>query len=172
MITSPAPLEGSYIFESPSCNGARDGYIEITVTGGVEPYLYSNNYFTADIALLSGLGAGNFNVTVTDANDCRIEFEEIFLAESDIECLKIPNAFTPNGDGINDTWIIENIKMFPGARIFVFNRWGQEVWMGYPDEEWDGTYRNSKPMPAGTYLYVIELYNGTKPYTGTVSLIY
>ncbi|HOR59820.1 MAG TPA: gliding motility-associated C-terminal domain-containing protein [Bacteroidales bacterium] len=173
VITSPAPLEASYIFEGPSCNGARDGYIEITVSGGVEPYLYSNNYFTVDIALLSGLGAGNFNVTVSDANDCRIEFEEIFLAESEIDCLKIPDAFTPNGDGINDTWIIENIKMFPGARIYVFNRWGQEVWMGYPDEEWDGKYyNNSKPMPAGTYLYVIELYNGTKPYTGTVSLIY
>ena len=171
MIVSPAPLEASYVFENPSCIGARNGSIEIQVAGGVEPYLFETNDAVVDIPLLSGLSAGNYNVIITDANDCSLELKNIVLSESDVECVKIPNAFTPNGDGVNDTWIIENLEMFPGARIFVYNRWGQEVWIGYPGDEWDGKH-NSKLMPATTYLYVIELYDGSKPYTGTVTIVY
>ncbi|MCK9499862.1 MAG: gliding motility-associated C-terminal domain-containing protein, partial [Bacteroidales bacterium] len=170
-ITSPAELKASYSAERPSCNGAKDGYIEIAVIGGTEPYLFETNNAIVDIPLISGLGAGTYMVNISDANDCKFEFKEIFLAQSDIECLKIPNAFTPNGDGINDTWKIENIEMFSGARIFVYNRWGQEIWMGYPGDEWDGKF-NSKLVPTGVYLYVIELYNGHKAYTGTVSVVY
>ena len=171
MIVSPAPLEASYVFENPSCIGARNGSIEIQVAGGVEPYLFETNDAVVDIPLLSGLSAGNYNVIITDANDCSLELKNIVLSESDVECVKIPNAFTPNGDGVNDTWIIENLEMFPSATIFVYNRWGQEVWVGNPGEEWDGK-RNSKLMPAGTYLYLVELYDGSKPYTGTVTLVY
>ncbi len=171
MLISPAPLEATYVFESPSCFGARDGYIEFSVAGGVEPYLFETNNAIVDIPLLSGLSAGNYTVIITDAHDCSLEFKGIILSESDIDCIRIPNAFTPNGDGINDTWIIENLLMFSGARIYVYNRWGQEIWVGYPGDEWDGKY-NSKLMPATTYLYVIELYDGSKPYTGTVTIIY
>jgi gliding motility-associated-like protein len=83
----------------------------------------------------------------------------------------IPNAFTPNEDGINDTWIIENIELFPSAYIYVYNRWGQELWVGRPGENWNGTYKD-KLVPTGPYLYVINLYNGTKPYVGIVTVIY
>jgi gliding motility-associated-like protein len=89
----------------------------------------------------------------------------------DVDCIKIPNAFTPNGDGPNDTWIIENIDLFPGAYMYIYNRWGQELWIGRPGDEWNGQY-NGKFVPAGTYLYIINLYDGSKPYTGTVTVIY
>jgi len=171
MVVSPAPIEASYVFENPSCIGARDGYIELSVVGGVEPYLFETNNIIIDIPLLSGLSAGNYDVIITDANNCSFKFKNIILSESNINCLRIPNAFTPNGDGINETWIIENIEFFSGAKIYVYNRWGQEVWVGYPGDEWDGK-RNSKLMPAGSYLYVIELYDGSTPYTGTVTLVY
>ncbi|OQC46738.1 MAG: hypothetical protein BWX59_00134 [Bacteroidetes bacterium ADurb.Bin028] len=171
MITSPAPLEVSYVFENPSCKGARNGSIEIAVAGGVEPYLFETNNVIIDIPLFVGLSAGRYDVIITDANNCSFELDGIVLSESNKDCIRIPDAFTPNGDGINDTWIIENIKMFPSATIFVYNRWGQEVWVGNPGEEWDGK-RNSKLMPAGTYLYLVELYDGSKPYTGTVTLVY
>ena len=171
MITSPAPIEVSYVFENPSCKGARNGSIELAVAGGVEPYLFETNNVIIDIPLFVGLSAGRYDVVITDANNCSFELDGIVLSESNKDCIRIPDAFTPNGDGINDTWIIENIKMFPSATIFVYNRWGQEVWVGNPGEEWDGK-RNSKLMPAGTYLYLVELYDGSKPYTGTVTLVY
>jgi gliding motility-associated-like protein len=68
----------------------------------------------------------------------------------------IPNAFSPNGDGINDTWQIKLLNSFLNAKVQVFNRQGQLVFntKGY-SKPWDGT-SNGKPLPIGTYYYVIE----------------
>jgi gliding motility-associated-like protein len=97
----------------------------------------------------------------------------IRLIDSDRECIIIPNAFTPNGDGINDIWIIEGINSFPNYIVEVFNRWGQLVYQGfYGDNEWDGRF-NDKFVPAGSYVYVIRLYDRElKDYTGIVTVLY
>lgn len=85
--------------------------------------------------------------------------------------VKVPNAFSPNGDGINDLWQIENLKEYPTMRIQVMNRYGQNVFRTYGyNKPWDGTM-NGKPLPAGTYFYIIELNNGLKPISGSVSII-
>ncbi len=73
-----------------------------------------------------------------------------------IKFLEIPNAFSPNGDGINDTWIISNIERYPQCNIQVFNRYGQHVFLskGYY-KPWDGTI-NGKSLPVGIYYYIID----------------
>ena len=83
----------------------------------------------------------------------------------------IPNAFSPNGDGINDTWRIQYLESYPGASIEVFNRYGQKVFVstGY-DVEWDG-YFNGSLLPIGTYYYIINPKNGRKTITGSVTII-
>lgn len=71
----------------------------------------------------------------------------------------IYNTFSPNGDGINDTWIIEGIEKYPNAQVSVFTRWGQRVFfiMGYNrTKAWDGT-QNGRKLEAGTYFYTIDL---------------
>jgi gliding motility-associated-like protein len=67
-----------------------------------------------------------------------------------------PNAFSPNGDGINDKWMIQNIEFFPNCTVRVFNRYGQMVFSstGY-EVPWDGTL-NGKPLPVGTFYYIID----------------
>jgi gliding motility-associated-like protein len=68
-------------------------------------------------------------------------------------------AFTPNGDGINDTWKINNIERHPNAVVRVFNRWGDEVFYakGY-NNTWDGSSKgSSKKLPDGAYYYQIYL---------------
>lgn len=74
--------------------------------------------------------------------------------------LEIYNAFSPNGDGINEKWIIENIGQYPENRVLIFNRWGDRLkkYQGYDNEGkvWTGTGPNGKELPAGTYFYVIE----------------
>jgi gliding motility-associated-like protein len=85
----------------------------------------------------------------------------------------IPNVFTPNGDGVHDTWVLKNVNLFyPSVEVEVFNKWGNRVWKsqaGYP-EPWDGS-RNGDDLPMATYYYIIDLKDGNKPLTGSVSII-
>jgi gliding motility-associated-like protein len=85
--------------------------------------------------------------------------------------LSIPNAFTPNSDGINDTWMIKNLEYYPASTINVFNRWGQKMFssIGYPIP-WDGKYQG-KLLSSGTYYYIIDAKNGRAAITGWVAII-
>jgi gliding motility-associated-like protein len=82
-------------------------------------------------------------------------------------CINVKNAFTPNGDGINDKWVVyeQSFCFKPGgATVNVFNRYGSKVYesKNYTNS-WDGTYKG-KPVPDGTYYAVVEfiLLNGNK----------
>lgn len=71
----------------------------------------------------------------------------------------IPNTFTPNGDGFNDTWQIIRIGLYPNNEVSIFDRWGQRVYhkKGYsPEGDWDGRYLGTA-LPVATYYYIIEL---------------
>jgi len=82
----------------------------------------------------------------------------------------IPNAFSPNGDNINDRWMIEALNKYPGCRVTVFDRYGQLLFYseGY-EYPWDGSF-NGKPVPIGTYYYIIDLKSGEK-ISGSVTLL-
>ncbi|MBD2767236.1 gliding motility-associated C-terminal domain-containing protein [Hymenobacter sp. BT664] len=85
----------------------------------------------------------------------------------------IPDAFSPNGDGINDTWEIDRIGNFPGNTVQVYNRWGSQIFSttNYGrTNEWNGTSQG-QAMPVGTYYYVITLGNG-KTYSGSLTIVY
>ncbi|WP_288096069.1 gliding motility-associated C-terminal domain-containing protein [Hydrotalea sp.] len=85
--------------------------------------------------------------------------------------ISVPNAFSPNGDGINDFWEIKDLYTYPTADVSVFDRNGQMIFhtIGY-GKPWDGTY-NDKPVPIGTYYYIINLNNGTPLRSGSVLII-
>ena len=86
------------------------------------------------------------------------------------DMLKVPSGFTPNDDEYNNTWEIDSADKYPDILVQVFNRWGQKVFeqKGY-SKAWDGT-RNGKPLPIGTYYYVIFPTKDTK-ITGTVTIV-
>jgi gliding motility-associated-like protein len=83
----------------------------------------------------------------------------------DKDQMNISEAFTPNGDGINDTWVISNIENHPSSVVRVFNRWGAEVFVARNyQNDWDGHSKgNSSTLPAASsYYYQIDLDgNGT-----------
>jgi gliding motility-associated-like protein len=86
----------------------------------------------------------------------------------------IPNAISPNGDGKNDVWKLDFLKLlYPNAEIDIYNRWGENLFssQGYA-EPWDGTYNGTK-LPVGTYYYVINLNDASipEPLKGGILLI-
>jgi gliding motility-associated-like protein len=101
---------------------------------------------------------------------CGATTDEVFVKV--YEKILIPNAFSPNGDGINDKWVIEPLDLFEESVTQVYNRYGQVVYKskGY-STPWDGT-QNNKPIPAGNYYYVIDLKNNNEPkITGWVFVV-
>ncbi len=140
-----------------------------------------------------GDGIGN-NTDEDDDNDGDTDEEEIanntdpldaasFLqaevAEDEIpepvEAILVPaEAFTPNGDGINDTWVVPGIDNHPNNTVRVYNRWGHEVFVaGNYQNDWTGRHNaNSTLLPTGSYLYVIDLGNGTAPLQGWIFINY
>ena len=72
--------------------------------------------------------------------------------------MNVPNAFSPNNDGTNDTWEIEGLDSYDQASVQVYNRWGQLVYNRSGEyTPWDGTNKQGKDLPVGTYYYVIKL---------------
>jgi gliding motility-associated-like protein len=77
------------------------------------------------------------------------------------------NAFTPNNDGVDDYWTIKNIDKFSGNTVVIFNRWGGKVYEATNyNNDWIGA-----DLPQATYYYIVDLNNGSKKLTGTVTLI-
>ncbi|MFN3916433.1 MAG: gliding motility-associated C-terminal domain-containing protein [Flavobacteriales bacterium] len=115
-----------------------------------------------------------YTITVTTANGCTDSDQVVVVVTPPIE---VPNTFTPNGDGVNDTWEIKRIHLYPAARVTVYDRWGQRVFntIGYTEEKrWDGT-NNGLRLQAGTYFYVIDLNTGNKEFdivNGSITIIY
>jgi gliding motility-associated-like protein len=112
-----------------------------------------------------------FQVSGT-VGECRLLSEVIVTVTDPIE---IYNAFSPNGDGTNDSWKIDQIERFEGCQVEVFDRWGQSVFksVGY-ERPWDGTFKG-RYLPTGPYYYVIELNSldvTIAPYTGVVSIVH
>ncbi len=169
-LAEPEKIEANYVANPPSCSGNDDASFEIMVTGGTGPYTYNINETVYINKAFSGQIPGVYSILIQDINLCNNNVN-VVIPESDLECLVIPNAFTPNGDGANDNWIIENIDMFPNSRVQVFNRWGQQIFETNSDNIlWDG-FTQMGECTTGTYFYIIDLMNGTQPYTGMVSIV-
>jgi gliding motility-associated-like protein len=100
-----------------------------------------------------------YTITVESNDGCGIATDEVFIKV--FEELKIPNAFSPNGDGINDAWRMDALAVYPNSVIRVFDRYGQVVFKstGY-NIPWDGT-RNGVPVPVGMYYYIIDTKTNT-----------
>jgi hypothetical protein len=89
--------------------------------------------------------------------------DSVAISVKVLKLINIPNAFSPNGDGIHDTWGIWDISgvpinaLFPQIEVEVFNRWGSRVFYskGY-EKPWNGKSINGGDLPVGTYYYVIK----------------
>ncbi|GAA3968711.1 gliding motility-associated C-terminal domain-containing protein [Mucilaginibacter dorajii] len=88
-----------------------------------------------------------------------------------LSAINIANTFSPNGDGHNDYWKIDGIESYPQAVVQIFNRNGQKLFesKGY-GTPFNGTYKG-KPLPTGTYFYIINLNKNCNLLSGSLTII-
>jgi gliding motility-associated-like protein len=158
-ITEPDPIVVAMIDSVGSECGEANGYLTVSATGGQGGFSYTWNNGTNG-ATNSGIDAGNHTVTVTDAAGCSVD-EVLDLACTELIPIVVPQLITPNGDGKNDVWIIQNIQQYPEIKVWVYNRWGNLVYQSQPyNNDWNGYYTEggnvNGPLPASTYFYLID----------------
>lgn len=114
----------------------------------------------------------DYTVTVKDQYGCTATANVTVSVVCDT--LDIPNGFSPNGDGKNDTFVIDGINNYPGNLLFVYNRWGNLIYKKRDyDNTWDGTSNVNGVMfgqllPNGTYYFILDLNIDQKPVNGFV----
>lgn len=159
-----------------SCPGAKNGSIFISnVLGCPGPYVVVVRPVGDTLTILGPdtLGTGDYSVTIYGSNSCSYVTTIHVGLDSDEDCtLKFYSGFTPNGDGVNDTWIIDNIDQFPDNTIKIFNRWGHQVWTAGEYDNvnvvWKGDSEGGGELESATYFYVADV--GGKIYKGWVEL--
>ena len=130
-------------------NGTADSYQWVSCSDGTQ-------VAGATFQDFEPIDAGRYAVILTigtclDTSDC-VEVDALSL---------MPTAFSPNGDGFNDTWIIPVLSDYPENTVLIVNRWGDEV-MSFSnynnlDVVWDGNNSSGEALPAGTYFYAINI---------------
>ncbi|MFN4147254.1 MAG: gliding motility-associated C-terminal domain-containing protein, partial [Runella sp.] len=110
-----------------------------------------------------------YHLRAVDANGCTVtDSITIFVLQG----IYIPDVFTPNGDGINDTWEIKGLEAYPEAQLVIFDRWGIPVFHAdrLQIQKFDGTYQG-QPLPEGSYAFVLRTSSDEHIYRGNLMLM-
>jgi gliding motility-associated-like protein len=109
-----------------------------------------------------------YTLMVTNADSC-VYADDILVKV--LQYPEIPNTFTPNNDGVNDTWVIKYLSSYPSSRVTIFNREGQEIYKSINNSEpWDGKHQG-RNLPNGVYYYLITVNNGLLKYSGSITIL-
>lgn len=140
------------------------GVTELMPSGGASPFtfVYDEEFLTLNDGVWSGTIPGFYPVQVTDA--CGVSGE--FIVEVRVCDTEIPNIFSPNNDGVNDTFIIRGWEGFPNSRIEIYNRWGGLV---FEDDNYRSTWRGDD-LAEGVYYYIYYRSDG-ETFTGELHLV-
>lgn len=146
--------------------------LQATATGNALRYSWSPATYLSTTDSLNPLVIKpqddiEYTLTVTGRGDCA-RSDKVFIVS--LKLPKPPNTFTPNGDGVNDLWEIKYLDQYPGCVLEVYTAQGQLVHrnVGY-SKAWDGTF-NGKPLPSGTYYYVIDTKSQRKTIAGYITI--
>ncbi|MCC9166218.1 lectin-like domain-containing protein [Pontibacter harenae] len=174
--TSRVPVK-ALVYDLPAANAGEDmsitlgGQANLSGSGGTsyrwEPEASLDNPNIAN-PIARPEETTVYTVTVTNEAGCEFSDEMTVYVEKE---LGIPNAISPNGDNVNDNWVIKNIDTHPNARLEIYDRWGSRLYeaVGYKND-WNGYYQG-KVLPASTYYYLITL-RGERKLTGSISIVY
>lgn len=168
------------VYPYPVVNAGADQYVLEggtttllgTASGNELTYVWSPSTYLNNPAVPQPISTPGkditYTLTVTAKGNCA-KSDDVFVKV--LKFPEIPNTFTPNNDGIHDTWEIKYLYTYPDNKVQVFTRTGQLVFesKGYR-VPWNGTL-NGKPLPFDTYYYIIEPGSGRQPITGYVTIV-
>jgi trimeric autotransporter adhesin len=167
------------VYPLPIANAGNDTIIslgssfQLNASGGVN-YLWTPSAGLNDTTIYNPIAyplvTTNYILLVTDEHGC-MDLDTILITVLKDYLFTVSNAITPNGDGSNDVWVIQNLENYPDNTVAVYNRYGQEVFSanGY-NSTWDAKY-NGKTLPDGTYYYVLTFDGSSKIFKGGVTII-
>lgn len=143
------------------CIGRADGTARIdSIFNCSGPYTisWSNG---ASGNRVTNLTAGEYSVRVTSSDGCVQSFRFNITLENNFDCLlRFYSGITPNNDGFNDEWIIDNLELFPSNEVNIYNRVGNRVFQGRNYDNinvvWRGQNLSGADLPSGTYFYTFE----------------
>jgi gliding motility-associated-like protein len=149
--------------------------IKLTATGG-SSYSWRNAFGiisgqqSATLTIRPAETATYF-VTVTTAEGCVSEQQISVEVNDDYKLLQATNILTPNGDGVNDRFLISNIDLYPNNTVRIYDRFRRTIFTksNYLDE-WDGTF-NGSGLPEDTYYYIVDFGPGKIKMKGFISLV-
>jgi gliding motility-associated-like protein len=149
------------------CSSPQHGTVS---TDGSNMVLYTpaHDYpvdpFSSDTLTFTGIDSFCYTLCGQVGADTLCSSAEVYLAVLPAAKFYIPQGISPNGDGINDVFVIASADQFPLSQLLVYNRYGDEVWRndnnGYQNE-FDGTWKkNGQPLPDGSYWYIFKFNDG------------
>ena len=159
--------------EMSNITEGTDNIYEWTFPGGNPT---TSSEFEPVVTYQEGVAASYpISLVVTDENNCQDSTSQVLQVMSDVICYA-PNAFTPDGDQLNQTWRVymDGIDFYD-FHLTVYNRWGEIVWESYNViGEWNGMY-GSTEAKEGTYIWVVTAKDATSDkqleYRGHVTLL-
>ncbi len=147
----------------------NDQLVMISGIGGVGSLQYSTNGndFSSDAQVVADANSAQ-HYYVKDEMGCASDT----IIRPQLPQIKFPTVLTPNGDGVNDVFKIENLeKSCPDAKISIYDRTGKKIIeYNYDQAPWDGTYKG-KPLASGDYWYKVMMWDRYEPYTGHITLM-
>lgn len=140
-----------------------------TATGSNAKFSWSPTDYLDDPTILNPIATppADITYTLTISSDCNTVTDDVFIRV--FPKVDIANTFTPNGDGVNDTWIIPAIERFEKIKLEVMTRYGEKVFEANSFKSWDGKFKG-KDLPVGTYFYTLYLGDTAQKFSGWVLL--
>ncbi|MBL7773005.1 MAG: gliding motility-associated C-terminal domain-containing protein [Chitinophagaceae bacterium] len=156
------PLRIVFSSDQVSCYKINTGMIEANILGGWPPYNVQWDSIETNSLVLNNLYPGKYILSVQDSMQCSIT-DSIYLEQENCCTVYMPNAFSPNADGLNDYFNVISAHDFQDMQLRIYNRWGELLFTSYEKERgWDGKYK-SKDADSGTYFYMLNyICNTTK----------
>jgi gliding motility-associated-like protein len=152
--------------------------IQLNVTGTTSSVTWSPASSLSDSSVINPIATPISNTVYyiyADISGCSVyDSVEVFIS-TDPECeFEVYNSFSPDGDGVNETWVIPAVAANPDNKVLIYNRWGDLLaeFTNYDNVNvvWNGTY-NGQQLPSGTYYYVIMYPSADRQYAGWIQLM-